>query len=56
MLRWTCLEAGCDAVVTAEDEDELIEKVNAHVGEAHKSYELEEVIVANAEVVDGDGG
>jgi hypothetical protein len=52
MLRWECLEAGCDAVVTAGDEDELVEKVNAHVGEAHKSYELEDVIIANAEEVD----
>lgn len=48
MLRWTCLEAGCNAVVTAGDEDELIEKVNAHVGEAHDSYELEDIILANA--------
>jgi predicted small metal-binding protein len=52
MLKWTCLEAGCDAVVTAEDEDELIEKVNAHVGEAHASYELEDVILANATEAD----
>ena len=33
-------------------EDELIEKVNAHVAEAHASYELEDVILANAEEVD----
>ena len=51
-LRWECLEAGCDAIVTAANEDELIEKVNAHVGEAHASYELEDVILANAEEVD----
>ena len=56
MLAWECLEAGCEAVVTADDEDELVAKVNAHVGEAHGSYELEDVIVANAEVIDGDGG
>jgi predicted small metal-binding protein len=52
MLRWTCLEAGCDAAITASDEDELIEKVNGHVGEAHKSYELDEVILAGAEEID----
>ena len=52
MLRWECLEAGCEAVVTAAGEDELIEKVNAHVGEAHGSYELEDVILAGAEEVD----
>ena len=56
MLRWECLEAGCGAVVDAPDEDTLVERVNAHVGEAHGSYELEDVIVANAqEVSDGDG-
>jgi hypothetical protein len=57
MKRWMCLEAGCSAVVTAAGEDELIEKVNAHVGEAHDSYELEDVILASAEGLDdGDGG
>jgi predicted small metal-binding protein len=50
--RWECLEAGCSAVVTAADDDELVEKVNAHVGDAHGSYELEDVILANAETVD----
>jgi predicted small metal-binding protein len=55
MLSWECLEAGCGLVVTAGDEDELVERVNAHVGEAHGSYELEDVILANAtEVSDGD--
>ena len=50
------MEAGCTAVVTADGEEELIEKVNAHVGEAHDSYELEDVILADAEdVSDGDG-
>lgn len=51
MLRWDCLEAGCDAIVTAPDEDALVEAVNAHVGEAHGSYELEDVILAGAEEV-----
>lgn len=45
------MEAGCTAVVTAESEDELIERVNAHVSEAHGSYELEDVILAGAEDV-----
>jgi predicted small metal-binding protein len=56
MKRWECLEAGCEAVVTAVDDDELVEKVNAHVGEAHGSYELEDVILAGAEEADDDGG
>ena len=55
MKRWTCLEVGCDATVTAADEDDLVEKVNVHVAEAHGSYELEDVILANAEEIDGDG-
>ena len=56
MKRWECLEAGCGEILIAADEDELIEKVNAHVGEAHGSYELEDVILANAEEVDDGGG
>ena len=51
-LRWECLEAGCGAVVTAGDEDDLIEKVNAHVARRTRSYELEDVILANAEEID----
>jgi hypothetical protein len=51
MLRWQCLEAGCDAVVTAQGEEALVEAVNAHVREAHGSYELEDVILAGAEEV-----
>jgi predicted small metal-binding protein len=53
--RWECMEAGCSFSVTAGGDEELIEKVNAHVGEAHDSYELEDVILADAEEVpDGD--
>ena len=55
MKRWECMEAGCSAVVIAADEDELVERVNAHVSEAHDSYELEDVILADAVEVD-DGG
>jgi predicted small metal-binding protein len=47
--RWQCLEVGCDAVVTAASDEELVEAANAHVREAHDSYELEEVILAAAE-------
>jgi len=45
------MEAGCEFVVMAESDDELIEAVNAHVSEAHDSYELEEVVLAGAEDV-----
>jgi predicted small metal-binding protein len=50
--RWRCMEVGCDFVVTAESEDDLIEAANAHVSEAHDSYELDEVILAGAEDVE----
>jgi predicted small metal-binding protein len=56
MKRWECLEAGCDVVVTGESEDELVEKVNAHVGAAHGSYELEDVILAGAEELPDERG
>lgn len=53
MRRWTCLEEGCGVEVTAADDDSLVEAVTAHVREAHGSYELEDVVLANAEEVDG---
>ncbi len=59
MKRWTCLEVDCDFSVTAASDDELVEAANAHVGEAHGSYELEEVVLAGAEEIErgrGAGG
>jgi predicted small metal-binding protein len=47
--RWECLEVGCGTVVTAPTDEELVKAVNAHVREAHDSYELEEIILAAAE-------
>jgi predicted small metal-binding protein len=47
--RWQCLEVGCATAVTAGSDEELVAAVNAHVREAHDSYELEEVILAAAE-------
>jgi predicted small metal-binding protein len=49
--QWQCLEIGCGEMVTAESDEELVEAVNAHVREAHGSYELEEMILAVAEDV-----
>jgi predicted small metal-binding protein len=54
MLAWTCLEAGCDEVVTGADEAALVERANAHVREAHESFELEDVILASAEELPGE--
>jgi predicted small metal-binding protein len=47
--RWQCLEVGCGELVTAESDEALVEAANAHVREAHSSYELEEMILAVAE-------
>jgi hypothetical protein len=49
--RWQCLEVGCGAVISGETDDALVEAANAHVREAHGSYELEEMILAVAEEV-----
>ena len=43
--RWQCLDVGCGVVVSAGSDDELVGAVNAHVREAHGSYELEEMIL-----------
>jgi len=48
---WRCLEAGCGVVVTADDDEQLVAAANRHVAEAHKSFELEEVILDAAEEV-----
>jgi predicted small metal-binding protein len=47
--RWQCLEVGCGERVTAESDEALVEAANAHVRDAHSSYELEEMILAVAE-------
>ena len=44
-LEYRCLDAGCDVEIRAADERALVEAVQAHVAEAHGSFELEEVIV-----------
>jgi predicted small metal-binding protein len=48
-LRYRCLDAGCGAVIVAESEEELIDLVGRHVGDAHHGVELDDVILANAE-------
>lgn len=46
--RYECLEAGCGFEVEVQTEDELIEQVQRHMSEAHNTFELEDVILANA--------
>jgi predicted small metal-binding protein len=53
--QWQCLEVGCREAITAESDEELVEAVNAHVREAHGSYELEEMILAVAEDAPPEG-
>jgi predicted small metal-binding protein len=53
--QWQCLEIGCGEMVTAVSDEELVEAVNAHVREAHGSYELEEMILAVAEDAPSEG-
>lgn len=52
VLRYECLESGCGELITASDEDALIAAVNEHIGAAHGSFELEEVVLSNAVRVD----
>jgi predicted small metal-binding protein len=47
--RWRCLEPGCGTTVEAASDEQLVEAANAHMHEAHDSYELEEVILASVE-------
>jgi predicted small metal-binding protein len=54
-LRYRCLDANCGAVIVADGEEELIELVSRHVGDAHNGVELEDVILANAEPVEDTG-
>jgi hypothetical protein len=51
MLRWVCLDAGCEVEIVAPDEDALLVAAHAHIAEAHSSFELEDVILAAAEPV-----
>ncbi len=54
--QWSCLEHKCGATIYADSLEELIELVNAHVAEAHDSYELEEMIEDAAVDADAPAG
>jgi predicted small metal-binding protein len=51
-LRYDCLEPDCGWSVTASGEDDVVERVTAHMAEAHSTFELEDVVLANCVVVD----
>jgi predicted small metal-binding protein len=52
--QFVCLESGCQTVIEAATDEELVEAVQRHVGEAHDSFELEEFILAGATEVETD--
>ena len=52
MKQFECLEAACGRTFAAEDDEELVRLVQRHVAEAHRSVELEDVILAGARRVD----
>jgi predicted small metal-binding protein len=49
--QFVCLEAGCDKVIEASNDDQLIQMVQAHAAQAHNSFELDEFILAAAKEV-----
>jgi predicted small metal-binding protein len=52
--QFVCLEAGCERVIEANSDDELVRAVQEHVAEAHNSFELEDFILAGATEADGE--
>jgi predicted small metal-binding protein len=52
--QFVCLEAGCERVIEADSDEELIQAVQQHVAEAHDSFELDEFILAGATEVNGE--
>jgi predicted small metal-binding protein len=52
--QFVCLEAGCDTVIEANGDEELIQAVQDHVAKAHNSFELEEFILAGATEVESE--
>jgi predicted small metal-binding protein len=52
--QFVCLEAGCQEVIEASSDEELVRAVQDHVADAHNSFELDEFILAGATEVEGD--
>jgi predicted small metal-binding protein len=52
--QFVCLEAGCQKVIQADSDEQLVQAVQEHVAEAHNSFELDEFILAGATEVEGD--
>jgi predicted small metal-binding protein len=43
--QYQCLDAGCEAIIVAPDEEALVEAVQRHMADEHGSFELEDVII-----------
>ena len=52
--QFVCLEAGCQKIIQADTDEQLVAAVQEHVAEAHKSFELDEFILAGATDVEAD--
>lgn len=52
--RFVCLEAGCETVIEADTDEELVRAVQEHVAAVHNSFELDEFILAGASEVDSE--
>ncbi len=52
--RYECLDADCGEVIVAADEAALIEAVQAHMADAHDSFELEDTIVDASTEAEGE--
>lgn len=48
LFVFECFQAHCNQVFEAAGEDNLVEIVTAHMSDAHDTFELEDVIMANA--------
>jgi predicted small metal-binding protein len=46
--QFVCLEAGCQAVIKADTDEELVQGVQQHMADVHNSFELDEFILAGA--------
>ncbi|HLY50457.1 MAG TPA: DUF1059 domain-containing protein [Solirubrobacteraceae bacterium] len=52
--QFVCLEAGCQQVIQADTDEDLVSAVQEHVSKAHNSFELDEFILAGATEVESD--
>jgi predicted small metal-binding protein len=52
--QFACLEAGCETVIEANSDEDLIQSVQEHVAKAHNSFELDDFILAGATEVESE--